>query len=253
MKRFLRRIFNIIMPLIKTDFKSFTLEMKLWGPEIYKRYIWGKHCAGFRSISAEEVQDSDLRELYHKFCCNDFVKISEQNSLVDFCSNVERGESVTDDFGRTKTILTGLTSNDLERYSSPIVSEVLRLIYGRPYWIRDKAFIMEHLPNKAKNHIQADWHVDGYNQVTLTLLLEDSELDPVATEMMLGSSKSTWSFDRSAIEPSNEYETEKFSGKRGDLFIFFGGGALHRSYIGNSGRKAVFINLSSGWYEAGLI
>lgn len=253
MKRFLKRIIAILRPLIKGDYKSFTLEMKLWGPEFYKRYIWRKHCEGFRSLSPDELREGASKELYQKFYKNDFVKIPAQNELVDFCYNVKSTDPVTDDFGRTKTILTGLTSRDLERHTSPIVSEVLRLIYGRRFWIRDTAFIMEHLPNRAKNHIQADWHVDGYNQVTLTLLLEDSQPDSVATEMMLGSSKSSWSFDRGLIEVGNDYETAKFSGKKGDLFIFFGGGALHRSYIGNSGRKAVFINLSSGWYEAGLI
>ncbi|MDC0101051.1 hypothetical protein OAJ39_01555 [Alphaproteobacteria bacterium] len=253
MKRFLKRIILIFSPLIRGDFKSFTLEMKLWGPEVYKRYIWRKHCEGFLLLSPDTLPEGAAKGLYQEFYKKDFVKISGQNELVDFCNNVKSTEPVTDEFGRTKTILTGLTSEALERHTSPIVSEVLRLIYGRPFWIRDKAFIMEHSPNKAKDHIQADWHVDGYNQVTLTLLLKDSQQDPVATEMMAGSSKTPWPFDRRLVEVGDDYETAKFSGKKGDLFIFFGGGALHRSYIGSSGRKAVFVNLSSGWYESGLI
>jgi hypothetical protein len=227
--------------------------MKLWGPKLYKRYIWRKYCKGFRSVSPNKVGNSALKEIYQEFYTKDFVKIPDQKELVDFCCNAESESPVTDNFGRTKTILTGLTSRDLQEKTSSIVYEVLNLIYGRAFWIRDKAFIMEHLPNRAKNHIQADWHIDGYNQVTLTLLLEDSQPDAVSTEIVTGSSKLTWSFDRGSNEIDGSYETEKFVGKKGDLFIFFGGGSLHRSYIGNSGRRAVFINLSSGWYEAGLI
>ena len=92
--------------------------------------------------------------------------------------------------------------------------------------------------------------LDGFNQVTLQVLLEDNINDGTATQFLSGSGDKDWSFNRQNIDEAIEdgYKITTCSGNKGDLYIINAGQALHRSYIG-TGRKAIFINLSTGWYE----
>ena len=82
------------------------------------------------------------------------------------------------------------------------------------------------------------------------MLLEDNIKNGTATQFLSGSGDTDWSFNRKNINESMEknYKITTCSGNQGDLFIINAGQALHRSYIG-TGRKAIFINLSTGWYE----
>ncbi|RPF74958.1 MAG: hypothetical protein CBE49_000335 [Rickettsiales bacterium TMED289] len=249
----LKKYLQLIKLLAKGQTKKFVVELKLWGPKFYKDYIDRKYCKGFIEKSPDEIRDEKLKKAYSHFCKNDFSIIKNQLDLVDFIDKSLKGSVEKDEFGRTKTRIKDLALKDLVQNTDPLVHELLKLIYGRHFWIREDAFIMEHTANMAGNHIQASWHVDGYNQITLQLLLEDSDKDAVATEIVPGSSKFEWDFNRANNQNAVIDSSFKFTGEKGDLFIFYGGGSLHRSYIGSSDRKALFINLSSGWYEAGLL
>ena len=244
---------SIIRPLFRLDKKAFLLELKLRGPNFYQRYIEKKYCSGFCEEEVNKISSQRIRDWYDEFKSNDFVKIPGQTKLMELFQTYLPSKVDSDEHNRARFVFSNIPPEDIIETLPKEILDLLRAIYGRKFWIREHAFFMHHRGNNAKNHIQASWHVDGYNQVTLQLLMDDSLEDSVATEIVPGSSSTKWSFNRTEIKVPASVESKKFLGRAGDLFVFNGGAALHRSYIGAGDRKAVFLNLSSGWYEAGLL
>ena len=248
----LRKSFRLINILRVFGYKKFTQELKLWGPKFYRNYIHEKYCKGFLEVDSDLIEDIDLRKSYDNFKSQDYVKIPCGKEIVSKIHNLEVVSKQKDKDDRVKSDIAGFDNKFLEKHISSHAYQLLKLIIGRDFWIRDDAFIMHHGSDVGKKHFQSEWHVDGYNQITMQILLEDSKQDPTCTEIMLGSSSKNWDFNRSNIDNHQDFDVKGLYGKAGDIFIFFGGGALHRAKIGAGGRKALFINFSTGWYESGI-
>jgi len=235
--------------LLKGEFKRLSLEFKLRGPTLYKKYVWEKYCNGFCEAAPESIESELVRQWYRAFIKNGYVVLEGHGDFCRILADGVKKDNSQDDFGREKTVLSNFGSRLFSETLPIEIQRLLAAIYGRSYWVRDKPFIMHHNGAQSKHHIQSAWHVDGFNQVTMQVLLEDSGKDPVSTELIVGSQMKSWSFNRAEIPAPSEGDRYKFHGKKGDLIIFNGGGCLHRSHVGVSGRTALFANFSSGWYE----
>lgn len=219
-----------------------------------RKEIWNKHCAGF---AGRNCYDSNWKNYNSKsenlksYCENDFIVFrgAAKKLVSDVMQNIDLAKTPSDAHGRIKIVLNDL---QMSRFFASLDKDVLRFmteLYGRDFWFREAPFLMIHPPAKAKNHVQSKWHIDGFNQVTITVLCEDNWDNGTATQFLSGSGQEDWSFDRDDNElPENKYDVHTCSGKAGDVFVINAGQALHRSMVAN-GRKAIFINFSSGVYE----
>ena len=224
-------------------------------PLLKRKQIWDECCSGYlgRNIYDDKWREVRNHDVYlSKYIDQDCIKFTNvAGDLVDYVSkNYDESSIKADSHSRKKIEMEEMTMSNFFTLVDEKVEKFLYKLMGRNYWFREQPFIMVHPKNKARDHIQSAWHVDGFNQVTLQVLLEDNIKGGTATQFLSGSGNNDWNFNRQNITETLEdsYKITTCAGNKGDLFIINAGQALHRSYIG-TGRKAIFINLSTGWYE----
>lgn len=217
-----------------------------------RKKIWDELCSGFQGRNCYDdawtkTKDKDLQS----YCDNDYIHFpAAGNALVKaVMDDIDISKMPADKFGRINKSLQHIKMGDFYNLLENGVMVFLEKLYGRDFWFRESPFLMIHPPARAKEHIQAKWHVDGFNQVTMIILCEDNENDGTATQFLCGSAQEDWHFERDDNRlPEDKYDIKTCYGKKGDVFIINAGQALHRSLVGN-GRKAIFVNFSSGVYE----
>ena len=157
----MKGIYLFIRSLLALDYDKAKLDLRLWGPRFFQRMVWDYYCTGYCTVSVNDIRDVKLRDYYEQFLTDGFVVLKKACNNVDF-SEFSTNASTVVNFSRSMTKFTPEQTKSLINSIDPTAKELITLIYGREYWIRDVPFLMKHKGQQAMDHIQSSWHIDGY-------------------------------------------------------------------------------------------
>lgn len=202
---------------------------------------------------------TQTKEQVDEFSKNGVLKINKNFS--DFSNYLNENYVAKENIEKSTTYIhLPLDDSKVLEFIFDSSCDILNAFYGSEPYLREEPQIVIHTPKEDWiNQGNGLFHVDRFNQISLMLLLHDTDLNSTHMEYLKTSHKRKFGFwdmekreklkDLEYKQKNNSYlPNNKFhlTGKKGDVFLFNSMGIHRANFINNSDRSVLFVNFTNG-------